>query len=164
MLRKFLLIATVVFCSTLPAHQIYLGLWVFGGATVIHVHFNPFSNQQEGNLELLTLFAVTISLLLGQAISLGLPTPIKGAIQAAVGLLNLFVLAYFLKIFCGLVAHRVLKMSIPHSLSRTKSKVAKLKQRTSSAPDEIGHHVNPMRAGGGETPGHDEVVDQQQMI
>jgi hypothetical protein len=172
MLRKFFLIATVVFCSTLPALQIYLGLWVFGGATVIHVHFNLFSNQQEGNLELLTLFAVTVSLLLGQAISLGcLPASINGVIQAAVGLLNLFVLAYFLKIFCGLVAHKMRKMSIPRSLSRTKSaggdgefKVAKLKQRTSSDPGEIGHHVNPMVLAGGENPGHDEAVYQQQVI
>jgi hypothetical protein len=46
----------------MPAYQIYLGLWVFGGAAVVHVHFNPFRNQQEGNLELLTLFAVAVSL------------------------------------------------------------------------------------------------------
>jgi hypothetical protein len=140
---------------------------------VIHVHFNPFCNQQEGNLELLTLFAVTISLLLGQAISLGkLPAPVKSTIQAAVGILNLFVLAYFLKIFCGLVAHKMRKMSIPRSLSRSRTKsdgdgdfkVAKLEQRGSASPDESTHHVNPMVLAGGENPGHDEVIYQQQMI
>jgi hypothetical protein len=168
MLRKFFLVATVVFCSTMPAYQIYLGLWVFGGATVVHVHFNPFRNQQEGNLELLTLFAVAVSLLLGQAISLGdLPASVKGAIQVSVGILNLAVLATFLKIFLDLAAHKLRKMSVPRSLSRTKSagtgefKVAK---RVSAAPDEMAHHTNPMVLAAGENPGHDEASCQQQMI
>jgi hypothetical protein len=165
MLRKFFLVATVVLCSTMPAYQIYLGLWVFGGATVVHVHFNPFRNQQEGNLELLTLFAVTVSLLLGQAISLGdLPASAKGAIQVSVGILNLAVLAAFLKIFLGLVAHKVRKMNISRSVSRTNSadtgefKVTKLEQQASITPDEMDHQTNPMVLAAGENPGHDEAI------
>jgi hypothetical protein len=75
-----------------------------------------------------------------------------------------------LKIFLGLVAHKARKMSIPRSLSRTKSagtgefEVAKLEQRASAAPDEMDHHTNPVVLAAGENPGHDEAICQKQMI
>jgi hypothetical protein len=70
-----------------------------------------------------------------------------------------------LKIFLDLAAHKLRKMSVPRSLSRTKSagtgefEVAK---RVSAAPDEMAHQTNPMVLAAGENPGHDEAIYQQQ--
>ena len=80
--------------------QVYFGLWVVLAAFCCQLVWRPYNNKAEQQMETVSLGAVLLSLLLGQGIATkGFGERDVHAIRVLAGLVNLFVLFYFSRVF-----------------------------------------------------------------
>jgi hypothetical protein len=96
MARKFLLVAVTVWFGRDPTYQIYAGIWVLLIAYQLQVVCQPYEDAMMGRLESVSLCAVLVSLLIGNAIALGGLSPAdETTARMLVAVVNLAVLVYF---------------------------------------------------------------------